>query len=161
MNRIEDVMELVVNGRLYPVRVQDIDSLFRTEVDTDEDESVSEEIVGKEEAQRDVFDQVSEIGTEKTPIKIAEVVEESSTTNKLIANKVVRESVGTIVPDSLRDVAHRLKKNLLEVTQCLDLRVIDCSENATDGLLRENRHILATSTEVPIWSWDETVAIVD
>ncbi|KAK9017823.1 hypothetical protein V6N11_000824 [Hibiscus sabdariffa] len=37
MNRIEDVVELVVNGRLYPLRVHEIDSLFRTEVDSDED----------------------------------------------------------------------------------------------------------------------------
>ncbi|KAK9002974.1 hypothetical protein V6N11_060548 [Hibiscus sabdariffa] len=138
MNRIEDVMELVVNGRLYLVRVHEIDSLFRTEVDSNEDESVSEESVGKEEAQHDFFDQVSKIGIEKTPIKTAGVVEESSTTNKLIANKVVRESEGTIVPDSLGDVAHGLKQNLLEVMQRLDLRVIDCSENATDDLLREN-----------------------
>ncbi|KAK8706279.1 hypothetical protein V6N13_049851 [Hibiscus sabdariffa] len=132
MNRIEDVVKLVVNRRLYPDRKR-----------------------------HDVFDQVAEIGIEKTPIKTAWVVEESSTTNKLIANKVVRESDGTIVPDSLGDVVHGLKQDHLEVTQRLDLRVIDCSENATDDLLRENRHILAASAEVPTWSWDETVAIVD
>ncbi|KAK8572619.1 hypothetical protein V6N12_028669 [Hibiscus sabdariffa] len=112
MNRIEDVVELVVNGRLYPLRVHEIDSLFRTEVDS-----------------------VSEIGIEKTLIKIARVVEESSTTDKLIANKMVRESEGTIVSDSLGDVAHKLKWDLLEVTQRLDLRVIDCSENATNDML--------------------------
>ncbi|KAK8556635.1 hypothetical protein V6N13_064654 [Hibiscus sabdariffa] len=50
------------------------------------------------------------------------------------------ESEDTIVLDSLGDVAHVLKQDLLEVTQRLDLRVIDCSENAID---------------------DETVAIVD
>ncbi|KAK8704583.1 hypothetical protein V6N13_048203 [Hibiscus sabdariffa] len=109
MNRIEDVVELVVNGRLYPLRVHEIDSLFRTEVDSGEDES--------------------------TLIKIARVVEESSTTDKLIANKMVRESEGTIVSDSLGDVAHKLKWDLLEVTQRLDLRVIDCSENATNDML--------------------------
>ncbi|KAK8527653.1 hypothetical protein V6N12_054858 [Hibiscus sabdariffa] len=85
-----------------------------------------------EEAQHDVLDQVSEIGIGKTPIKTARVVKESSITDKLIANKVVRESKGTIVPDSLGDVAHRLKQDLLEVTRRLDLRVIDCSKNATD-----------------------------
>ncbi|KAK8505118.1 hypothetical protein V6N12_066652 [Hibiscus sabdariffa] len=114
MNRIEDVVELVVNGRLYPLCVHEIDSLFQTEVESDEDESVSEESTGKEEAQHDVFDQVSEIGIEKTLIKTAWVVEESSTTNKLIANKVVRESEGIIVSDSLGDVAHGLKQDLLE-----------------------------------------------
>ncbi|KAK8603276.1 hypothetical protein V6N13_085467 [Hibiscus sabdariffa] len=106
INRIEDVVELVVNERLYLVRVQEIESLFRTKVDSNEDES--------------------------TPIKTARVVKESSITDKLIANKVVRESKGTIVPDSLGDVAHRLKQDLLEVTRRLDLRVIDCSKNATD-----------------------------
>ncbi|KAK8715701.1 hypothetical protein V6N13_043029 [Hibiscus sabdariffa] len=109
MNRIEDVVKLVMNGRLYPVRVHEIDSLFRTEVDSDEDESTS--------------------------IKTAGMVEESSTTNKLIANKVVRDSENTIVPDSLGDVAHGLKQDLLEAMQRLDLRVIDCSENATNDLL--------------------------
>ncbi|KAK8609559.1 hypothetical protein V6N13_062005 [Hibiscus sabdariffa] len=77
MNRIENVVELVVNGRLYPVRVQEIESLFQTEVDSDKDESVSKESTGKEEAQHDVLDQVSEIGIEKTTIKTAGVVEES------------------------------------------------------------------------------------
>ncbi|KAK8662952.1 hypothetical protein V6N13_024838 [Hibiscus sabdariffa] len=150
-----------VNERLYQVCVQEIESLFRTEVDSNEDECVSEESAGNEEAQHDVLNQVSEIGIEKTPIKTVGVVEESSTTNKLIANKVVRESEGTIVPDSLGDVAHRLKQDLLEVTRRFDLRVIDCSKNATDGLLRENRHILALLAEVPTWSWVETLAIVD
>ncbi|KAK8557638.1 hypothetical protein V6N13_007994 [Hibiscus sabdariffa] len=112
----------------------EIKSVFRTEVDSDEDESVSKESAGKEEAQHDVLDQVSEIGIEKSPIKTAGVVEESPTTDKLIVNKVVRESEGTILSDSLGDVAHGLKHDLLEVTRCLDLRVIDCSENATDGL---------------------------
>ncbi|KAL4324822.1 hypothetical protein GQ457_11G028210 [Hibiscus cannabinus] len=116
MNRIEDVVELVVNGRLYPVRVQEMESLFRTDVDSDEDESGSEESTEKEEAQHDVLDHVSEIGIEKTPIKTAGVVEESSTTDKLISNKMVRESKGTIVPDSLGDVPHGLKQDLLEVT---------------------------------------------
>ncbi|KAK8575849.1 hypothetical protein V6N12_063502 [Hibiscus sabdariffa] len=101
----------------------------------DPDESVSEESARKEEAQHNVRDQVSKIGIEKILIKTAGVVEESSTTDKLIANKVVRESEGAIVLDSLRDVAHGLNQDLLEVTRCLDLRVIDCSENATDGLL--------------------------
>ncbi|KAK8593376.1 hypothetical protein V6N12_045458 [Hibiscus sabdariffa] len=81
------------------------------------------------------FYQVSEIGIEKTSIKTAGMVEESSTTNKLIANKVVRDSENTIVPDSLGDVAHGLKQDLLEAMQRLDLRVIDCSENATNDLL--------------------------
>ncbi|KAK8626062.1 hypothetical protein V6N13_133714 [Hibiscus sabdariffa] len=81
--------------------------------------------------------------------------------DKLIVNKVVRESEDTIMPDSLRDVAHGLKQDLLEVTRRIDLRVIDCRENATNGLLRENRHILIASVGVPTWSWDETVAILD
>ncbi|KAK8672602.1 hypothetical protein V6N13_110967 [Hibiscus sabdariffa] len=63
--------------------------------------------------------------------------------------------------DSLGDIAHELKEDLLEVTRRLDLSIIDCSENATDGLLRENRHLLAAWAEVPTWSWDGTVAIVD
>ncbi|KAK9037967.1 hypothetical protein V6N11_022861 [Hibiscus sabdariffa] len=93
--------------------------------------------------------------------KATKIEMKSSTTNKLIANKEVRESKGTIVSNSLGDIAHGLKQDLLEVTRRLYLRVIDCSEKTTDGLLRENRHILAASVEVPTWSWDETVAIVD
>ncbi|KAK8528302.1 hypothetical protein V6N12_074833 [Hibiscus sabdariffa] len=118
--------------------VQEIYSLFWNEVDSDLDESVSEESVGNEEAQHDFLDQVSNISIKKTPTKTAGVAEESSTMDKLIANKY-----------------------LLEVKRSLDLRVIDCSENATDGLLRDNRHILAAPIEAPTWSWDETVAIVD
>ncbi|KAK8626061.1 hypothetical protein V6N13_133713 [Hibiscus sabdariffa] len=43
MNRIEDAVKLAVNGRLYPVHVQEIDSSFQNEVDSDSNESVSEE----------------------------------------------------------------------------------------------------------------------
>ncbi|KAK8990788.1 hypothetical protein V6N11_028749 [Hibiscus sabdariffa] len=76
----------------------------------DEDESESEESAEKEEAQHDVLDHVSKIGIEKTLIETAGVVEESSTTDKLIVNK----------------------QDLLELMRRLDLKVIDCSDNVTD-----------------------------
>ncbi|KAK8530729.1 hypothetical protein V6N12_013231 [Hibiscus sabdariffa] len=117
MNRIKDVVKLVVNVRIYPVYVHEIENSFRTmqgeEVESDEDvsesesESVSKENAGKEKTQHDVHDQVFEIGIEKTPINTAGVIAETSTMDTLIVNKLMRES------------------------------------------------------EVPTWSWDEIVAIVD
>ncbi|KAK8586515.1 hypothetical protein V6N13_010106 [Hibiscus sabdariffa] len=88
INRIEDVVELVVNGRLYPMRVQEMNPYSGL----------------KWTRMR------MRIGIEKTLIETAGVVEESSTTDKLIVNK----------------------QDLLELMRRLDLKVIDCSDNVTD-----------------------------